>query len=141
MGLGVDQGTHPLGRQNAVSAMAGIDPETVAKVAEATAGAVEGLTGELQLCMRYYESIFPGRVVDRAMFVGGESRHIPMCQRIAQRLGVPATLGDPLGAAGEGGPERGRRGHASAAAGLGDCGGPGAGFWRRRQRSGEAKSA
>jgi Tfp pilus assembly PilM family ATPase len=34
--------------------------------------------------------------VDRAIFVGGESRHIPMCKRIAQQLGLPATLGDPL---------------------------------------------
>jgi type IV pilus assembly protein PilM len=95
VGIGADQNTHPLGRQNAGAAM-GIDSETVAKVNEATAGAVENLTAELQMCMRYYESIFPGRVVDRAIFVGGESRHIPMCQKIAQRLGVPATLGDPL---------------------------------------------
>ncbi len=96
VGIGADQNTHPLGRQNAVGAGAGIDAETVAKLQEATAGALETLTGELQSCMRYYESIFPGRVVDRAIFVGGESRHIPMCQKIAQRLGVPATLGDPL---------------------------------------------
>ena len=31
-----------------------------------------------------------------AIFVGGESRHIPMCQQIAQRLALPSTLGDPL---------------------------------------------
>jgi type IV pilus assembly protein PilM len=97
VGIGADQNTHPLGRQNTAGAgMAGIDAETVKKVNEATAGAVETVIGDLQLCMRYYESIFPGRTVDRVIFVGGESRHIPMCQRIAQRLGVPATLGDPL---------------------------------------------
>ena len=95
VGIGADQNTHPLGRQNALGG-AGIDAETVGKVNEATLAAVENLTGELRLCMRYYESIFPGRTVDRAIFVGGESRHIPMCQRIAKQLGVPATLGDPL---------------------------------------------
>ena len=96
--IGADQNTHPLGRQNAAAgaALAGIDPETAARVCEATAGAVESLIGELQMCVRYYESIFPGRVVDRAIFVGGESRHISTCQKIAQRLGLPATLGDPL---------------------------------------------
>ncbi len=94
--IGADQNTHPLGKQNGAGALAGIDPETAAKVQEATAEAVEGLITELLLCVRYYESIFPGRVVDRAIFVGGESRHIPTCQKIAQRLGVPATLGDPL---------------------------------------------
>jgi len=96
VGIGVEANTHPLGRQNAAGTLAGIDPEMVAQVEEATAEALETLRAELQLCMRYYESIFPGRVVDRAIFVGGESRHIPICQRIARQLGLPATLGDPL---------------------------------------------
>jgi len=96
VGIGADHHTHPLGRQNAAGVLAGIDPETVAKVGEATGEAVGNLIGDLQMCVRYYESIFPGRVVDRAIFVGGESRHIPMCQRIAQALGLPSTLGDPL---------------------------------------------
>jgi hypothetical protein len=34
--------------------------------------------------------------VDRAVFVGGESRHVPICQRIARELCLPSTLGDPL---------------------------------------------
>jgi type IV pilus assembly protein PilM len=96
VGIGADQHTHPLGKQNVLGAAAGIDSDTVEKVAAATAGAQESLAGELLLCLRYYEGIFPGRTVDRAIFVGGESRHIPMCQKIAQKLGLPATLGDPL---------------------------------------------
>src|SRR6185437_13726217 len=95
VGIGADANTHPLGRQNG-AALAGIDPEMVGKVQEATKDAVETLMAELMLCVRYYEGIYPGRVVDRAIFVGGESRHIPLCQKIAQRLCVPATLGDPL---------------------------------------------
>jgi len=96
VGIGADNNTHPLGRQNAPVNNAGIDPDTVGQVNQATGDLQETLTTELLLCMRYYESIFPGRIVDRVIFVGGESRHIPMCQRIAQRLGLPATLGDPL---------------------------------------------
>jgi type IV pilus assembly protein PilM len=96
VGIGADAHTHPLGKQNAAGATAGIDPETAAKVSAATAGLLEKLIHELQLCLRYYESIFPGRFADRAIFVGGEARHIPMCQTMAQRLGLPATLGDPL---------------------------------------------
>jgi len=95
VGIGADANTHPLGRQNGAG-LAGIDPETVEKVNEATREHVETLMTELMLCVRYYEGIYPGRVVDRAIFVGGESRHIPLCQKIAQRLCVPATLGDPL---------------------------------------------
>jgi type IV pilus assembly protein PilM len=94
--LGGEQQGHPLGRNNNGAPVTGIDQESVSKVNEATAGPLDALMNELVLCMRYYEGIFPGKVVDRAIFVGGESRHVPMCQRIAQRLGVPATLGDPL---------------------------------------------
>jgi type IV pilus assembly protein PilM len=96
VGIGADAHTHPLGRQNTTNGVLGIDTETVDKVAEAVEESLQTLTSELLLCVRYYESIFPGRVVDRAIFVGGESRHIPMCQRIAQKLGLPSTLGDPL---------------------------------------------
>jgi type IV pilus assembly protein PilM len=96
VGIGADANTHPLGRQNSVSGALGIDNETVSKVAESVEDSLQTLISELQLCVRYYESIFPGRVVDRAIFIGGESRHIPMCQRIAQKLGLPSTLGDPL---------------------------------------------
>ena len=95
VGIGADAHTHPLGRQNA-PASAGIDADTVAKADLAANDLVESLITELQLCLRYYEGTFPGRALDRAIFVGGEARHIPMCQHIAQRLGLPATLGDPL---------------------------------------------
>lgn len=94
--LGGEQQGHPLGRNNNGTPVTGIDQDSVAKVGEATAAPLDALMNELVLCMRYYEGIFPGKVVDRAIFVGGESRHVPMCQKIAQRLGVPATLGDPL---------------------------------------------
>ncbi len=87
--------THPLGKQNAATVDA-VDDQTMAKVQGAMEEPLNVLITELQLCLRYYESIFPERMVDRVIFVGGESRHVALCQAIAQRLGLPATLGDPL---------------------------------------------
>lgn len=57
---------------------------------------LEILTDEIAGCLRYYEAIFPGRRVQRAIFVGGESRHRGLCQHIAKRLRLPAQVADPL---------------------------------------------
>lgn len=54
------------------------------------------LTEEIMLCLRYYEQVFPGRQVGRAVFVGGESRQLLLCQHIARTLRLPASVGDPL---------------------------------------------
>lgn len=99
VGIGGEQNaatTPPPGTQNGSAPVVGIDTETVEKVAQATGELIETMISELQLCIRYYEGIFPGKTVDRAIFVGGEARHIPNCQRIAQKLNLPSTLGDPL---------------------------------------------
>jgi type IV pilus assembly protein PilM len=93
---GKEGNDHPLGRANTASGTSGLDAEAIAKVEQAIVEPLEVLISDLELCLRYYESIFPGKRVDRAIFVGGESRHVGLCQAIAQRLGVPATLGDPL---------------------------------------------
>ncbi len=86
---------HPLGKQNG-SPDTEASADSIDKVTHALAEPLNTLVTELELCLRYYESIFPGRTVDRAIFVGGESRHVSLCQAIAQRLALPATLGDPL---------------------------------------------
>ncbi len=54
------------------------------------------LVDELQLCLGYHQSLFPDRPVEKLVFLGGESRHVDMCQRIARALRLPAQLGDPL---------------------------------------------
>jgi len=74
----------------------GIDEATAEKVKTALVDSIDTLVVDLQMCVRYYESIFPSRSIDRVIFVGGESRHIALCQDIAQRLDLPAILGDPL---------------------------------------------
>ncbi|MBY0308502.1 MAG: hypothetical protein K2Q09_07145, partial [Phycisphaerales bacterium] len=70
--------------------------------AERTRSAVDlteplrALTDEIALCVRYYETLFPGRKVHRTIFVGGESRHVALCQHIARVLKTPAHAADPL---------------------------------------------
>ncbi|MCG8615659.1 MAG: pilus assembly protein PilM, partial [Desulfobacterales bacterium] len=58
------------------------------------------LIDELQLCIGYHGSLFPQRRINSLVFIGGESRQIAMCQRIARALKLPAQLGDPLARAG-----------------------------------------
>jgi sugar (pentulose or hexulose) kinase len=95
--INADANTHPLGKQNSpFHAGSQVSFETIERVTQGTAELVDTLAGDLKMCVRYYESIFPGRTADRVIFVGGESRHVAMCQRVAQQLGLPATLGDPL---------------------------------------------
>lgn len=57
---------------------------------------LETLTDEIAMCLRYYESMFPGRRVDRAIFFGGEARHLGLCQYIARRIKLPGHVADPL---------------------------------------------
>ncbi len=54
------------------------------------------LSEELTQCLRYYESAFPNRSIERAIFVGGQACDKRLCQIIAQRLNLPAQIGDPL---------------------------------------------
>lgn len=57
---------------------------------------LETLTDEVAMCVRYYEAMFPGRRIDRAVFYGGEARHRGLCQLIAKRLRCPTHVADPV---------------------------------------------
>src|SRR6185503_12474243 len=60
---------------------------------------LDNLTDELAMCLRYYEAMFPGKRVDRAILFGGEARHRGLCQHIARKIGggrLPAQVADPL---------------------------------------------
>ncbi len=57
---------------------------------------IDCLIDELQLCLRYHQSMFAGRAVERVVFVGGAARHVQRCEQIARALGISAQLGDPL---------------------------------------------
>ena len=58
---------------------------------------IDSLTDELAMCLRYHQALFEDRKIDRAIFVGGESRQPELCRTMARRLNVQAQLGDPLG--------------------------------------------
>lgn len=54
------------------------------------------LADELTQCLRYYESVFRNQTIERALFVGGQAYDKRLCQAIAQKLNLPAQIGDPL---------------------------------------------
>lgn len=57
---------------------------------------LDTLTDEIALCLRYYDTLFPNRRVMRTIFVGGEARHVGLCQHVARKLRLPAHVADPL---------------------------------------------
>lgn len=57
---------------------------------------LDTITDEMSMSLRYHQGLFPQRAIDRAIFVGGESRQAWLCQHIVRSLRVPAQLGDPL---------------------------------------------
>lgn len=57
---------------------------------------LEMLTDEIAGCLRYHQSLFGGRRIDRVIFIGGESRHRGLCQHIARKVKVAAHVADPL---------------------------------------------
>lgn len=67
--------------------------------------AIEMLADEIGMCVRYHESLFQGRRVERAVFAGGESRDGALCREIARRLRLTAQAGDPLASVGRTGNE------------------------------------
>ncbi len=89
------------GEAGAVAAHATARPRSV------TAAGAEGgsdiydevldcIIDELQLAVRYHQSTFPRRPVEKLVFLGGEAHHVDICQRLARGLGIGAQLGDPL---------------------------------------------
>jgi type IV pilus assembly protein PilM len=63
---------------------------------EATEDSLVCMIEELQMCVRYHTSLFPERQIEKLIFLGGESHHTDICQRIARTLRIGAQLGDPM---------------------------------------------
>jgi len=59
-------------------------------------GALDSLASEVTQCLRYHESVFRNHGIERAIFLGGQANDKRLCQSIAQRLNLPAQIGDPL---------------------------------------------
>lgn len=75
---------------------AGLGPRVDTATPFAAGEAIESLGHELAMCIRYYQSTFPEKPIERAIFIGGEARRTDLCQSIARMLRLPAQLGDPL---------------------------------------------
>ncbi|MGA1466170.1 MAG: hypothetical protein ACO38V_00900 [Phycisphaerales bacterium] len=75
---------------------AGLGPRVEDASPLAAGEAIESLGHELAMCIRYYQSTFPEKPIERAIFIGGEARRTDLCQSIARTLRLPAQLGDPL---------------------------------------------
>lgn len=58
--------------------------------------AVDVLTEEISMCLRYEQALFPGRTVGRSIFVGGEARQTELCRAVAKALRLPAQVADPM---------------------------------------------
>lgn len=54
------------------------------------------LANEITQCLRYYDSVFVNQPVERVIFVGGQAFDKRLCQSLAERLNLPAQIGDPL---------------------------------------------
>lgn len=73
-----------------------IDPSTEKELHHLMDQKLESLASELTKCLRYHEAVFRGKAVERAIFVGGGAYDKRLCQSLAQRLNLPAQIGDPL---------------------------------------------
>ena len=74
----------------------GDNPADITQIHHHLTEPVDALAAELSKCVRYYESVFRGRPVERAIFLGGQAYDKELCQALARRLNLPAQIGDPL---------------------------------------------
>jgi Tfp pilus assembly PilM family ATPase len=72
------------------------DSPAAEELAMASLSTVNGIVEELTLCRRYYEAAFPGKAIDRLIFIGGGALDRRFCQEIARGMGLPAQVGDAL---------------------------------------------
>lgn len=57
---------------------------------------LDTMTDEVSMCLRYHQGLFRGRRIDRAIFVGGESRQAWLCQHMVKALRVAGHMADPI---------------------------------------------
>lgn len=90
------KGTKPIGEQGEAGVGAGTENQAEGMTRVDLSEPLEMLTDELCMCLRYHETLFPGKKVERAVFTGGEARHKGLCQHIARSIRLPAQVADPM---------------------------------------------
>lgn len=73
-----------------------IEADQPAQAQADLSGPLESLILEVSMCLRYHQRLFPDRPVERAIFLGGESRHLTLCQHLARGLRLPTQIADPI---------------------------------------------
>ena len=71
-------------------------PDAAKQLYELLDGKISVIAEEISQCLPYCESLLGGRTVESVVFVGGHGRDTRVCQAVAQRLGLPAKVGDPM---------------------------------------------
>jgi type IV pilus assembly protein PilM len=101
IGLGVPKSSSP-GQDRAVSILqAGqngnaLDTSTQQVMVDAIGAAAEELAKEISLCLRYYTVTFRGKLVERAIFSGGEAYERILLNVLRRHLTVEIEVAQPL---------------------------------------------
>ncbi len=69
--------------------------ELAKQILDALRPALEKLTREIALCIRYHSVTFRGRAIERLLLGGGEASR-PLAEQLAGRLGISAEVSDPF---------------------------------------------
>lgn len=78
-------------------------PESDQTTEMRAAGAIEQITDEIGMGVRYHAALFPGRPIARAVFVGGGACDMDLCRHIARKLRLAAQIADPISTVDSGG--------------------------------------
>jgi type IV pilus assembly protein PilM len=66
------------------------------KIFSAIRQPLDRLVSEVEMCRRYHDATFAAMPVQRIVFAGGEAKQRSLCTAIAKRLGLPASVWDPV---------------------------------------------
>lgn len=78
-----------------VSPRPALEAQTL-RVSHALCATTARLAAAIQDCRTRHDATFPRRKVERVMFLGGEASSHKLCMDIAEAIGLPAQIGDPL---------------------------------------------
>ena len=57
---------------------------------------LDGVCSDIENCLRYYEAVFRNNEFSRIIFTGGQAQDRKLCQMLAEKLHMPAQIGDPI---------------------------------------------
>jgi type IV pilus assembly protein PilM len=84
--------TSQVGERMCVHPALGLAPASEVESGET----LDCLIDELRMCIRYHQTMYPGRAIEKLVFLGHEALHVGTCQAVARQLRIGAQLGDPL---------------------------------------------